>query len=102
MTSALLYAGAGVVLFAVALLALFLRRHLLRKLMAANIAGSGVFLFLLGTAADGDAPPDPVPQAMVLTGIVVTVSVTAYGVALLRRFADETGRDTLTEDGGGP
>ena len=36
---------------------------------------------------------DPVPQALVITGIVVAFSATAMAVALLVRLNKETGRD---------
>lgn len=102
MTPGLLYAGAGIVLYAAGVVGLFLRPNLLRKIIAANVAGSGVFLFLVGGNAPAGAPPDPVPQAMVLTGIVITVAVIAYALSLLRRIIDESGRDTLAEDAGEP
>jgi multicomponent Na+:H+ antiporter subunit C len=41
---------------------------------------------------------DPVPQALVITGIVVAFSATALGVALLLRLFEETGRATLRSD----
>ena len=41
---------------------------------------------------------DPVPQAMVITGIVVAFSATALAVALLLRLFQETGRATLNPD----
>ena len=42
---------------------------------------------------------DPVPQALVITGIVVAFSATALAVALLLRLLHETGRTTLSADG---
>ena len=47
--------------------------------------GSGAFLVLVGFA-QRDGTADPVPQAMVLTGIVVAVAATALALALLRRL----------------
>ncbi len=41
---------------------------------------------------------DPVPQALVITGIVVAFSATALAVALLLRLFAETGRATLRTD----
>jgi multicomponent Na+:H+ antiporter subunit C len=61
--------------------------HILRRIMALNILGSGVFLLLVVFAyRSPDIPPDPVPHAMVLTGIVVAVSATALGLSLARRI----------------
>ena len=75
-----------------------LRAHLIRKVLAINIMGSGVSLMLVGTGAMGAGDVDPVPQAMVITGIVVAVSATALALALLLRLAHATGRPTLPED----
>jgi hypothetical protein len=40
---------------------------------------------------------DPVPQALVITGIVVAFSATALGVAILLRLFDETGGTSLRD-----
>ena len=56
-----------------------------------------LLLVLVGLAQRNDVP-DPVPQAMVLTGIVVAVAATALALALVRRFHALTGRLELTED----
>jgi len=97
---ALIYAAAGAGCLALALHALFTRAQLLAKIVASNVAATGVFLVLLAIApraADG-VRADPVPQAMVLTGIVISVSITAYALSLLRRLYDETGARALPED----
>ena len=85
-TAALPFALAGVVLFALGLHALLVRARLLRKVLAVNVAGTGVFLLLVAVAHRGDGPPDPVPHALVLTGIVVAVSATALALALIRHL----------------
>jgi multicomponent Na+:H+ antiporter subunit C len=41
---------------------------------------------------------DPVPQALVITGIVVAFSATAMAVALLLRLYQVAGRATLHSD----
>jgi multicomponent Na+:H+ antiporter subunit C len=97
--AALLYALAGAVLFALGLGGLLLHAHLLRKIMAFNVMGSGTFLVLVGLA-QRHGGPDPVPQAMVLTGIVVAVSATAFAVVLLRRLHALTAAAALGDDGG--
>ena len=62
----------------------------LRKLIAFNLLGSGVFL-LFGVFARRGAwqavGGDPVPQALVITGIVVAVALTAFGAAMIVRQA---------------
>lgn len=74
--------------------------HLVRKIIAINIMSGGVFLFLVATAWRDAAPrPDPVPHAMVLTGIVISVSATAFALALVRRIHRGTGIVRLEEVG---
>jgi multicomponent Na+:H+ antiporter subunit C len=98
MTTGLAFALTGAVLFAIGSARFFGDPHLLRRLLALNVIGSGVFLMLVGLAQRGpDAAIDPVAQALVLTGIVVAISATALGVVLLRRFVEATGRATLDE-----
>ena len=99
MSIVFLYALVGMGLFILGLYALIVHAHLLRKIMAINIMGSGVFLVLaaLGGRTSG-ASPDPVPHAMVITGIVVAVSATALALALMLRVRAETGQDRLPEE----
>jgi multicomponent Na+:H+ antiporter subunit C len=88
------YGLAGAALIAVGLYALVVRAHLLRKIIALNVIGNGVFLTLVAAAPRLGAP-DPVPHAMVLTGIVVAVSATALALALAVRVRDATGAAVL-------
>lgn len=97
MTSALLFACVGAILFALGLAGVALIGHLLRRILAFNVMGSGTFLILVGLAQrHGSA--DPVPQAMVLTGIVVAVAATALALALTRRLHALTGKLELPAD----
>jgi len=93
----LLYALAGAALFAIGLAGLLALPHLLRKILAFNILGSGAFLILVGLG-QRDGSVDPVPQAMVLTGIVVAIAATALALALARQLLERTGRMRLPED----
>jgi multicomponent Na+:H+ antiporter subunit C len=87
MTRTDLYLTASVALVLLGLVRLLLVRDLFRQVLALNIAGSGVLMLLVVVAARSDPDrPDPVPQALVLTGIVVTVSVTAVALGLVRRI----------------
>lgn len=97
MNETTLYMLSSVAIVAVCLYGLFVHAHLVRKILALNILGSGVFL-LLTTLARRGGGPDPVPHAMVLTGIVVAVSATAFALALARRVREETGGSYLPED----
>jgi multicomponent Na+:H+ antiporter subunit C len=87
------------------LYALIVHAHLLRKVLALNVMSSGVFLVFIGLARrapDEDVPlaADPVPQAMVLTGIVVAVAATGLALALIVRLRAVTGRTTLGDEAG--
>ncbi len=96
MTTATLYALCGVVLFGIGFYGVVICRHLLRKLISLNLMGSGAFLVLVALAhRTPSGNPDPVPHAMVLTGLVVSVSATALALALLRRFHRETQQTEL-------
>jgi multicomponent Na+:H+ antiporter subunit C len=95
-----LYAVLGVSLVLLGVHAAIMRRHLVVKLLSLNVAGAGTFLLLISVAfRNRGAFPDAVPHAMVLTGIVVAVSVTALGLTIIRRLNAETGRTTLDERG---
>ena len=99
MNQATLYALTGVILFSMGLRAFILYAHLLRKILAFNVMGSGIFLLLVGIASRvPNAPPDPVPHALVLTGIVVSVSFTAFGLVLVRRIYEKTGNTQLSDN----
>lgn len=100
MPAFLLYSCVSVILFCIGLYGLITRAHLLRKLLALNIMGSAVFLLLVAVADRNRLDsPDPVPHAMVLTGIVVAVSVTAFALALARRIHAITGQAVLEQEG---
>ncbi|WP_018864062.1 Na+/H+ antiporter subunit C [Thioalkalivibrio sp. ARh3] len=91
----LIYPTAGAILFALGLYGLIRRHHLVLRILALNIMGSGVFMVLLGIAARGEGPPDPVAQALTLTGIVVAVSATAFALALVVRLTRITGQAVM-------
>ncbi len=77
----------------------------LRKILAFNVVGSGVFLLFGAIARRGGAlgwGGDPVPQALLITGIVVAFSATALAVTLLLRLADEADSVTLASDAPAP
>jgi multicomponent Na+:H+ antiporter subunit C len=93
-----LYLLTGAALFAIGFYSLMVQRHLLRRIMALNVMGSGVFLVYLAIAAQtAGAVPDPVPQAMVLTGIVVSVCATGLALALADRVHATTGQVELND-----
>lgn len=99
MSTAVFYALIGVGAFSLGLFAFVVHPHLLRKILAFNIMGSGVFLVLAGLARRApDGAPDPVPHAMVITGIVVAVAATALALVLMLSLRDATGSVELPDD----
>jgi len=101
MTSPILAGLVGAALVGLGLYGLIASPEPLRKILAFNVMGSGVFLVFGIVARKGAAaglPSDPVPQAMVITGIVVAFAASAIAVALVLRLFAETGRVTLSPD----
>ncbi|MGC2784937.1 MAG: NADH-quinone oxidoreductase subunit K [Roseiarcus sp.] len=101
MTSATLAGFVGAALVGLGLYGLIASPEPLRKILAFNVMGSGVFLVFGIVARKGAAAglsSDPVPQAMVITGIVVAFAASALAVALVLRLFDETGQVTLNPD----
>lgn len=91
MSHDLLFALLGLTLFGLGLVGCLVRQEALSRIIGLNIMSSGVFLAFVGLA-QRNGVVDPVPQAMVLTGIVVAVAATALALALVRRLerSDET------------
>lgn len=81
----LVLGGVVTVLGAVRLLTV--RDHL-GRVVALNVAGAGTLLVLVALAAAGPGGTDPVLQALALTGIVITVSMTGLALVLVRRLDD--------------
>jgi multicomponent Na+:H+ antiporter subunit C len=97
-----LYALTGIALFSLGLYALIAYAHLVRKILAINVMSTGIALLLIATAQRmPGVEPDPVPHALVLTGIVVMVSATGFALALICRVHDETGEAVLPEEWSG-
>ena len=98
MSVPMLYGLCSAVLVGLGLFGLIANPWPLRKILAFNLIGSGVFLLFGVIARRGAAVGfggDPVPQALVITGLVVAFAGTALAVALLLRLVDETRRGTL-------
>ena len=73
----------------------------LRKIIAFNVLGSGVFLLFGVIGRRGAAAGignDPVPQAFVITGVVVAFSATALAITLLLRLFQTSGSTALSSD----
>ena len=87
--TATLYGFCAAVLVGLGLFGLIVHPQPLRKILAFNLIGGGVFLLFGAVAHRGAAAGfggDPVPQALVITGLVVAFAATALAVALLLRL----------------
>ena len=89
MSAATLYGYCAALLVGLGLFGLIAHPQPLRKILAFNLIGGGVFLLFGAVARRGAAAGfggDPVPQALVITGLVVAFAATALAVALLLRL----------------
>lgn len=101
MNAALLFGLIAALLIGLGLYGLIVQPEPLRKILAFNIVGSGVFMLFGAVARRGAAAGlggDPVPQALLITGIVVAFSATALAVALLLRLCEATGSTSLASN----
>ena len=87
---------------------LLLARSIVRALVGFLLMGNGInVLYLVASGPAGEVPilgegnggdiSDPIPQALVLTAIVITLALTAFVLSLAHR-AWQLGRDDLLED----
>ncbi len=94
---------ASVILFLIGLYAIMVKGNLIKKLMGLNIMETAVFAFVMsaGIVTDGDAPimgagakppfANPLPQGLILTGIVVALSTSALALSLIIRIYRQYG-----------
>jgi len=94
--TAVIFVLAASVVFGIGVWGLLIAEHLLRKLLALNVMSSSVFIIMLVVAGGGGNGPDPVAQALILTGIVIAVAATAFALALMISIYRETGRASIT------
>lgn len=107
MTPNLVYVVVVGVLFAAGV-TLLLERSLTRILMGVILLGNGVNLLILAGGRAGGPPivgttpndrmSDPLPQAMILTAIVITLGMTAFLLALAYRSWRLFGHDEVQDD----
>ncbi len=90
----------AVLLFCIGFTTLLFHKNMIKKIIGLNIMDTAVYLFLasMGYIAGREAPMtaldatdpelyiNPIPSGLVLTGIVVSVSVTAVMLALTVRL----------------
>lgn len=90
MTGATLFGLAGAALVGIGLFGMLVRTDKLLRILCFNLLGGGVFLVFGAVARRGAGAGfggDPVPQAIILTGLVVAFAATALAVALVLRLA---------------
>ena len=101
---------AAIALFVIGLYTVLTHSNLLKKVIGINIMETAVFLFFvsIGFVNDGNSPiidlgalgkiyVNPVPSSLILTGIVVAVSITAYSLSLIIRLYQAYGTMDLDE-----
>ncbi len=90
----------AMILFGIGFSLLLLNRNLIKKIMGLNIMDTAIYLFLTAKGyiygrmvpiltdgiADPNAYTNPIPDGLVLTGIVVSVSVSALLLSLTIRL----------------
>ena len=105
------FAVAAVILFVTGFVNMMVHPNLIKKVVSFNIMDSAAFLMLASrgmiagrTAAiltDGGADVtryvNPIPAGLVLTGIVVSVSVSAFSLALIQRIYGTYGTVDMRE-----
>jgi multicomponent Na+:H+ antiporter subunit C len=101
MSAAVVFGLWGAVAVGLGLYGMIVSPQPLRRILAFDLLGSGVFLLLGVIARRGAAAGlggDPVGQALVITGVVVAFAATALTAALWLRLHQETGAATLRDE----
>ena len=96
------YEIAAVILFGIGFMNLLLQSNLIKKIVGLNIMDTAIYLFLaargfvfgriapvpedLSVPLSAETYINPIPGGLVLTGIVVSVSVTAFSLALVMKL----------------
>jgi multicomponent Na+:H+ antiporter subunit C len=91
---------------------MILRRSLVKLILGLILLGNGanILIFLLGRITKGRPPiidegskilteiyADPVPQALILTAIVISFGLQAFAIVLVKRVYKVVGTDDLDE-----
>lgn len=99
------YEVAAIILFGIGFTTLLLHKNLIKKVIGLNIMDTSIFLFLAakGFITGRKAPIiingitqaehyiNPIPSGLVLTGIVMAVSITAFLLALCLKMYEYYG-----------
>jgi multicomponent Na+:H+ antiporter subunit C len=86
---------------------MILRRSIVKLIVGLGLLGYGanLLLFTMGTLRRGESPilenghtvANPVPQALILTAIVIGFGVSAFALVLAYRASSATGHDDLDD-----
>lgn len=98
----------SIIIFAIGFTTLLVHNNLIKKIIGLNIMDTSIFLYFISIGyIDGAHAPiyeegikhyvNPVPSGLMLTGIVVAVSVTAFALALTIRLHSIYGTLELDE-----
>ncbi|MTI46918.1 sodium:proton antiporter [Sporosalibacterium faouarense] len=101
----------AIILFGVGFVTLLLHNNLIKKIIGMNIMDTAIFLFFIskGYIEGREAPivkeinatkegfVNPLPTGLMLTGIVVAVSMTAFALALTIKLYEKYGTIELNE-----
>ena len=94
------YEAAAMILFGIGFTTMLLHPNLVKKIIGLNIMDTAIYLFLAAKGyIEGKLAPiivngdlametyiNPIPSSLVLTGIVVSVSVTAISLSLVQKL----------------
>ena len=94
------YEAVSMILFGIGFTTMLLHPNLVKKIIGLNIMDTAIYLFLAAKGyIEGKLAPiivngdlametyiNPIPSSLVLTGIVVSVSVTAISLSLVQRL----------------
>jgi multicomponent Na+:H+ antiporter subunit C len=91
---------------------LILHRHFFKLILGMMLFGlaTNLFIFVVGRLSRGSSPiihdanqvavepfADPVPQALLLTAIVIGFGIQAFSIVLIKRVYQAFGTDTLDD-----
>ncbi|MCG9760017.1 MULTISPECIES: NADH-quinone oxidoreductase subunit K [Pseudoalteromonas] len=85
-----LYTAIGIAMFGIGLFGVVALAQAMKKILAVNICGVGIFMIFIANSTAVNGSVDYVPHAIVLTGIVVAVAGTALALSLVCRIYDKT------------
>lgn len=87
MNTGLIFGLTGLGVFAIGLFGALVLVEPLRRVLALKLCSVGAgFLLVVAAWRETPAMADPVPHALVITGIVVMISATAVALVLIRRL----------------